>query len=196
MVNRVKTLAVRPIVKKPEIPECFYFESEYDKNSKIDYDQTAGNKGNSSNSDNGNTQKPQIHLEKLDSSSQSNELECDGDINIKDSPSVSVIDDEEEKDSDPMMELNHRSLRLLQAMIIDHIEQIGQAAMLYTLEEENRNTFNKAINECFGANGDLTNELLRMKEKHDQLLMQEMCGEEGDSSELFADSSVDNSTKQ
>ena len=61
-------------------------------------------------------------------------------------------------------------------MIIDHIEQIGQAAMIYTLEEENRNTFNKAINECFGANNDLTNELLRMKEKHDQLLMEEMCG--------------------
>ena len=81
-----------------------------------------------------------------------------------------------------MLELNHKSLRLLQAQVIDHIEQLGQAALLYTLEQETTSTFNKALNECFSTNRELTNELYRLKERHDQSLMDELA-EAPDSSE-------------
>lgn len=78
-----------------------------------------------------------------------------------------------------MLQLNHKSLRLLQAQIIDFIEQIGQASKLYTLEEETTNTFNKALNECFSTNSDLTKELYKLKERHDEMLMAELGGQTG-----------------
>ena len=85
---------------------------------------------------------------------------------------MNVSDDEDEEDI--MLKLNHKSLRLLQAQIIDFIEQIGQAALLYTLEEETKLTFSKALNECFSTNRDLTKELYKLKERHDEMLMEEL----------------------
>ena len=115
-------------------------------------------------------------LDEVERPDRSTEFELADQI---DSANVSQDDDGDEA---VMLELNHKSLRLLQAQVIDHIEQLGQAALLYTLEQETTSTFNKALNECFSTNRELTNELYRLKERHDQSLMDELA-EAPDSSE-------------
>lgn len=82
--------------------------------------------------------------------------------------SLKEVEEAEERDDEAqMLELNHKSLRLLQAQVIKHIENIGQAAHLYDLDEETTQTFNRAINDCFETNRNFTKELYNLKERHD-----------------------------
>lgn len=141
-------------------------ELDFEKCEKLDNPEPSKSKSNS--------------FEKLDnptdpskSKSKSSSFEPEPETDQLESLDVSVID--EHNDEDRMLELNHRSLRLLQAQIIEHIELIGQSALLYTLEEETKNTFNRALNECFSTNHDLTAELYKLKERHDQMLMDELA---------------------
>lgn len=73
------------------------------------------------------------------------------------------------RNSDP----TNNALKLLRALIIQHIAQIGSTALLYSLLQDTCQTFEQAFNECYGQNKLLVKHMAIATTSHDKQLAAE-----------------------